>query len=79
MAVQLATLHEGESARATKGAGSIGRSAPDGFQLDVAHAGQEELRGLVFKAGQGFSDGVLRPALRVRLNRILKKTRKRGC
>ena len=44
MAAELAALDKGESARASERSGGVSRAAPNGFELDVAHPGEEELR-----------------------------------
>jgi hypothetical protein len=63
MAVELAALDEGEGARATERSGSVGRAAPDRFELDVAQTCKEKFRPLIFERSEGLGEGVLGPAL----------------
>ena len=58
-AIEVAALDEGECAGAAEVARRVGGASPDGFELNVAHAPEEELVLLVFERGEGFGDGVL--------------------
>ena len=78
MAIEFAALHEGESAGAAEGTGAILRAAPDGFELDVPHAGEEEFRILTLEFGERLHDGVLGPTLRVRFRRVFEKAPESG-
>ncbi len=67
---------EGEGGLAAKRAGGVGLAAPGGFELVVLDAGEEGFGFLVVKGGEGFDEGVFRPALGVGGGRILHKAGK---
>lgn len=73
MAGELATLHQGEGADAAQGSGGVGGAAPDGLELMVPHAGEEEGGLLALEGRQSLGQGVLGPALRVGLDRVFEE------
>ena len=77
-AVEVSALDEGECAGAAKVSGCVGAAAPDGFELDVAHALKEELVLLVFERGEGFGDSVFCPALGVGFGGVVEEAGEGG-
>ena len=78
VAAEIATLHEREGAGAAKGSGGVGGAAPDGFELDVPDAYEEEVGLLIFEGGEGLRDRVLGPALGIGLRGILEEAGEPG-
>src|SRR5262249_30279190 len=71
---QDAALHQCQGASCAECAGGIRAASPYRLQLDVVHAPQKDFRSLQFEGTQRATDGVLGPALWVRLFRMLEKT-----
>lgn len=70
-AVEAAALYQRQGAGAAQRTGGVGASAPDGLELDVAHAGEEDFVLLIFEGGEGFGDGGFCPALGVSFDRVV--------
>jgi hypothetical protein len=76
MAVELAALDEGEGARAAERSGGVGRAAPDGFKLDMVHAGEEEFRPLIFECARVLARAFLAQPYGSDFAEFLRKRRK---
>jgi hypothetical protein len=77
-AVQASALDEGQGAGAAKRTCGVGRASPDWFELDVAHALEEDVLILIFEGGESFGRVVLSPALRVGLGRVIEEAGEGG-
>ncbi len=75
---QAAALHQRQSAGGAQGSGGVGAASPHRFELNVVHAAEEDGSVLMLERGQRAAEGILGPALRIRLDRIVKKSLESG-
>src|SRR5579862_4378085 len=71
---QTAALYQREGTGGAQSSRCVGAPSPYRFHLDVPHPAQKKFRLLIFESGERPAEGILGPALRIPLDRILEES-----